>query len=49
KDKILFNINKELEKERFEQAKSLLNKNNHVFTQKISKEEQTVGLEQTDL
>ncbi|CAG8794819.1 7481_t:CDS:2, partial [Gigaspora margarita] len=49
KDKISFNINKELEKEQFEQAESLLNKNTHVFAQKISKEEQIVELEQTDL
>ncbi|CAG8747197.1 15624_t:CDS:1, partial [Gigaspora rosea] len=48
-DKILFNINKELEKEQSEQAESLLNKNVHVFAQKISKDKQTVGLGQTNL
>ncbi|CAG8853479.1 26516_t:CDS:2, partial [Gigaspora margarita] len=35
KDRILFNINKELEKKQFEQAKSLLNENTQMFTQKI--------------
>ncbi|CAG8817710.1 38423_t:CDS:2, partial [Gigaspora margarita] len=49
KDKISFNINKELEKEQFRQAENLLNENVHVFTQKISKKGQTVGLGLTDL
>ncbi|CAG8828216.1 28491_t:CDS:2, partial [Gigaspora margarita] len=35
KDKILFNISKELEKEQFRQAESLLNENTHMFAQKI--------------
>ncbi|CAG8521050.1 11163_t:CDS:2 [Gigaspora margarita] len=49
KDRILFNINEELEKEQFGQTESLLNKNTYVFTQKISKDDQTVGLVQTNL
>ncbi|CAG8841948.1 6509_t:CDS:2, partial [Gigaspora margarita] len=49
KNKILFNVNEKLEKEQFSLAESLLNENTHVFTQKISKAEQTVGLEQTNL
>ncbi|CAG8740934.1 29538_t:CDS:2 [Gigaspora margarita] len=44
KDKILFNVNKELEKEQFRQAESLLNKNTYIFIQKISKEGQMVEL-----
>lgn len=48
-NKILFNINKELEREQLEQAESLLNKSVHIFAQKISKEGQTVGLGQTNL
>ncbi|CAG8801363.1 10217_t:CDS:1, partial [Gigaspora rosea] len=40
-NRILFNVNKELEKEQSEQADSLLNENVHVFAQKISKDRQT--------
>ncbi|CAG8584649.1 20809_t:CDS:2, partial [Gigaspora rosea] len=48
-NEILFNTNKNLSKEQYKQAECLLHDNDNIFAQKISKDEQTVGLEQTNL
>ncbi|CAG8501192.1 5972_t:CDS:1, partial [Gigaspora rosea] len=48
-NEILFNTNKDLSKEQYKQAECLLHNNIKIFAQKISKDRQTVGLEQTNL